>query len=97
MRVFISSKLSVSSQMNRLLFFSRVLSGSDLVRKFSEIRERFREQHQVVFSIHRFWLGEVWSQHNLVSCGQVYILCLLRSHPYACRTVQSSSAGNSPY
>ena len=41
MRVFISSKLSVSSQMKALLFFSRVLSGSDLVEKFSEIRERF--------------------------------------------------------
>ena len=38
---------------------------------------RGREHHQVVFSIHRCWLGQVWTQYNLVSWGQVYILCLL--------------------
>ena len=71
MKVFILSKLSVSSQINALLFFSKVLSGSDLVKNSSEIRERLREQHQVAFSIHRCWLGEVWSQYNLVSSGKV--------------------------
>ena len=38
---------------------------------------RGREHRQVVFSIHRCWLGQVWTWHNLVSWGQVYILCLL--------------------
>ena len=38
---------------------------------------RGRENHQVVFSIHRCWLRQVWTQYNLVSWGQVYILCLL--------------------
>ena len=71
MKIFILSKLSVSSQINALLFFSKVLSGSDLVNNSSEIRERFREQHQVAFSIYRCWLGEVWSQYNLVSSGKV--------------------------
>ena len=97
MKIFILPKLSVSSQINALLFLSRVRSGSDLVKNSSEIRERLREQHQVVFSIHRCWLGEVWSLYNLVSSGQVYILCLLRPHLYARRTVQPSSAGTSPY
>ena len=54
------------------------------------------EQHQVVFLIHRCWLEELWSQYNLASWGQVYILCLLGPHQYAYRTFQSSSAGTSP-
>ena len=98
MRVFISSKsfCLFYSQINALLFFSRALSGSNVVKKSSENRERLGTRPSSLLNSLLLVGREVWSQYNLASWGQVYILCLLGPHPYAYRAFQSSSAGTSP-
>ena len=84
------------SQINALLFFSRALSNSDLVKKSSENRER---QGKSPSSLLNSSLLVEAGMDTIQSCflgSGIYPLSV-KPHPYACRTVQSSSAGTSPY
>ena len=78
------------SQINALLFFSRALSNSDLVKKSSENRGSSLLNSSLLVEA-----GMDTIQSCFLGSG-IYPLSV-RPHPYACRTVQSSSAGTSPY
>ena len=70
------------SQINASLFFSRGLRGSYLVKKSSENREKLGKTPSSLLNSSLLVGRGIWSQYNLASWGQVYILCLLGSHPY---------------